>query len=197
MYNIETGLTILCAYLAGGIPFGVVVSRFVSGKDVRTQGSGNIGATNVSRMMGKKWGLFVLFLDGLKGFLAVKAVAWFFTDDVFLLSNLAALSAILGHCFPVYLKFKGGKGVATALGVIAALSPLALGVCFIVFFLTIGISRIVSVASLAGALTLPITIMIIQKDMVVLIAWIIAALIWFKHSANIKRLMKHQEPKFF
>ncbi|MDZ4678718.1 MAG: glycerol-3-phosphate 1-O-acyltransferase PlsY [Oligoflexia bacterium] len=197
MDNTNLVLTLIGAYLIGSIPFGVIVSRFVSGRDVRAQGSGNIGATNVARMMGKKWGIFVLFLDGLKGFLVVKAVGCFFTEDIFLLSNLAALAAIVGHCFPIYLKFKGGKGVATALGVVTALSPLTLGVCFIVFVLVIGISRTVSLASLAAALALPIVAMITEKDIMILVAAAITLLIWWKHKENIKRLVNRQEPKFF
>jgi glycerol-3-phosphate acyltransferase PlsY len=197
MYNMTSLLYLLTTYLVGAIPFGVIVSLAVSGRDVRKQGSGNIGATNVSRLMGKKWGLFVLFLDGLKGFLVVMLAYWFFSRDL-ILPSLGGLMAVIGHCFPIYLKFKGGKGVATALGVIAALSPMILGICCVVFALAMLITRRVSAGSLAAAAALPVAAFVISpRQISVPVATVMTILIWWKHRENIKRLVRGQEPKFF
>src|ERR1700683_4829943 len=114
----QQSLFLFFAYLIAAIPFGLVLSLRIAGKDVRDQGSGNTGATNVSRLMGKKWGILVLFLDALKGFAVVK-IANHYGGVPF--ENFTAILAVFAHCYPIYLGFKGGKGVATALGVLAAL----------------------------------------------------------------------------
>jgi glycerol-3-phosphate acyltransferase PlsY len=187
----EQILLLLFVYFFSAIPFGVVVSRFVLGKDVRSQGSGNIGATNVSRMMGKKWGLFVLFLDGLKGFVSVAICA------PYGLAQWAALVSILGHCFPIYLKFKGGKGVATGAGVVAALSgQLFLGV-MVVFFAAFLLSRRVSVGSLLAAASMPLLVLIMKLPHDWTFLFAIALVIWWRHKENIQRLLKGAEPRYF
>lgn len=185
---------LLFAYLLCAVPFGVIVSRFVTGKDVRSQGSGNIGATNVARLMGKKWGLFVLFLDAFKAYVAVglsKHVgpAWY--------CNLIAVVAVAAHCYPVYLKFKGGKGVATALGAMAALSWSITGLCVLVFAITLGIARRISVGSLTAALSVVVMTLLIPSDFMSITAVCLAALIWWKHQENIKRIIARTEPRFF
>ncbi len=114
----------IIAYLAGSIPFGLLIGRWVGGVDLRRHGSGNIGATNVFRVVGKKWGLFALFLDALKGAFAVSIPPLIFALPRSVpLSLSLGIAAILGHSFPVWLKFKGGKGVATSLGVFMAIAP--------------------------------------------------------------------------
>src|ERR1700677_5038813 len=113
----QQSLFLFVAYFIAAIPFGLILSLRVAGKDVRDQGSGNTGATNVSRLMGKKWGILVLILDALKGYVVVKAANHF---GGVRFENLAAILAVFAHCYPIYLGFKGGKGVATALGVLAA-----------------------------------------------------------------------------
>ena len=185
----------LGVYLIAGIPFGVIVSQLVAGKDVRAQGSGNIGATNVARMMGKKWGILVLILDALKGFLLVYLAGSLFEFN--LVANWAACVAVLAHCYPVYLKFKGGKGVATALGVIAALSPTILGICFLVFAATLVLYRRVSAASLLAALALPVGAYLVPHRIYPFTGFFICAVIWWKHRENIQRIIKGIEPRFF
>jgi acyl phosphate:glycerol-3-phosphate acyltransferase len=192
--SIKQFIFLLAAYLIAALPFGVIISRAVLGKDVRSHGSGNIGATNVSRLMGKKWGIFVLFLDALKGFLIVNCAA-LFGDDAF--CNLAAVVAVIAHCYPIYLGFKGGKGVATALGVLLALSPISVGICLIVFLLVVGLTRIISAASLAASLSLPIMSTILQGQVSFPAAVAMCMIIWWKHRENISRLMRRQEPRFF
>lgn len=190
-----TLLFIIAGYLVGGIPFGVLVSQKFAQKDVRSQGSGSTGATNVSRLMGKKWGLFVLFLDGLKGFAIVKI--YLLTEGNPDIANLVALAAVLGHCYPPYLKFKGGKGVATTLGVLLALSPTVVLGCLAIFALTILTSKIVSLSSLAAATSLPLFALLGDFNLTFVGSLGIAAVVWWKHQENIKRLLAKQEPKFF
>src|ERR1035438_2645156 len=120
-FSPEQSFFLFCAYLIASIPFGVLLSRLIKGKDVREHGSGNIGAANISRLMGKKWGVVVLILDALKGFIVVK-LSTHYGDTNF--ENFVAVMAVGAHCWPLYLGFRGGKGVATALGVIIALSPI-------------------------------------------------------------------------
>jgi len=123
-------ITAVGSYLAGSIPAGLLTARLVKGVDIREAGSGNIGATNVSRVLGAKWGILVLLCDALKGFVPVYCASLFFgTDQTVVVEHatvLAGVCAIVGHMFPVWLKFRGGKGVATTLGVLLALSPWAL-----------------------------------------------------------------------
>jgi glycerol-3-phosphate acyltransferase PlsY len=185
---------LILTYLIGAIPFGVIISRLISGQDVRNQGSGNIGATNVARMMGKKWGVMVLIFDALKGFVVVGLAKhigplWY--------CNLVAVIAVLGHCYPIYLKFRGGKGVATALGVIAALSWSLVGLSVLVFALVVAVSRRISMGSLAAAFSVPVFSTLYGFDLLIAYAWILAILVWWKHRENIKRIATGSEPKFF
>ena len=189
--TIERLLLFLGLYLFSAIPFGVIVSRLITKKDVRSQGSGNIGATNVSRMMGKKWGLLVLFLDALKGFIAT-AVAGRFGY-----AELGVLVSVFGHCFPVYLKFKGGKGVATSVGALLGLNlALALAAIGAFIFLFV-ISRRVSFGSL-GAAFFVVVIGLVRPAMInPIMALALCALVWWRHKENIHRIIKGSEPKFF
>jgi glycerol-3-phosphate acyltransferase PlsY len=195
--NLSLTLYGLFAYLIAAIPFGVVVSRLVRGQDVRTVGSGNTGATNVSRLMGKKWGVFVLFLDALKGFAVVALAKSLFPSVSRELIEALAVLAVVAHCYPVYLRFKGGKGVATALGVILALSPLLLASLFLCFALVVGTSRMVSLASLfAAAALIPLSFWP-GFNLHWQTALALTALIWWKHNENIRRLLRGEEKKFF
>ncbi len=147
-------LAVLAAYLLGSIPFGYLIARAVKGIDIRTVGSGNLGATNVGRILGARYFWLVLALDLLKGLLPTLAFPWLV--DRFLgfvpvdLPVLIAMAAILGHTFPVYLKFRGGKGVATSVGVVLALDPISCGVAAIVFGVVLWTSQYMSLASLIG-----------------------------------------------
>lgn len=196
-------LAFLAAYLCGSIPFGLLVGKCVKGVDIRRHGSGNIGTTNVFRVIGKKWGLFVFFLDALKGSFGVIlgcAVAGQPLGSS--ASILFALTAILGHAFPVWLKFKGGKGVATSLGVFmaAAFPPtIAAFSVWVTFFV---VTHIVSISSLAAAAVFPAASLIFVRfgichPILIPISIALCAFIFYTHRENIKRLLKKEEKRLF
>ena len=188
-------LCILVAYLVGAIPFGLILSMG-SGIDIRSQGSKNIGATNVSRLLGKKLGILTLVADVAKGFLPMYIVAMFLpeTPQKNIIVALCGAATVLGHMFPVYLGFKGGKGVATALGVFAYLAPLGVLVCLAVFVAAVALSGFVSLGSLLGALTvIPVLWFSGEPLWKLLLAVFVVAMIWLKHHQNISRLLKGTE----
>jgi len=190
---------VLLAYLSGSIPFGVILTRLFSDIDLSTQGSGNIGATNVLRCAGVKLGLLTLLLDISKGafpvYLALK-LNGSPPGDAAVYPYLVAMSSFLGHLFPLYFSLrKGGKGVATAWGCFLVLSPLSGFLVLIVFVLVVLVFKRVSVASLAAALTLPLAIGLIDASFVgIIFSTVIAILIVFRHKQNIMRLMQGKEP---
>lgn len=188
-------VVLLLSYLVGAIPFGLLFSRAV-GKDVREEGSGNIGATNVNRVLGKKFGILTLLCDVAKGFFPVYLVFLFLppaNNNEFIIA-LCGLATVLGHMFPVYLGFKGGKGVATALGVFLYFSPLSILFALFLFIAVVAVSGFVSAGSLAASGLIPIFIWYLGgAPSTVLVALSIAALIWIKHSSNIRRLKKGEE----
>jgi glycerol-3-phosphate acyltransferase PlsY len=188
-------LLIIASYFIGAIPSGVVLAMAFSGKDIRQEGSGNIGATNVTRVLGKKLGALTLVGDLLKGFLPVWVGSYLVSSlNVVCLMGCAAF---LGHLFPVYLKFKGGKGVATALGVFLYLSPIVILVEIIVFVFVVGIWKYVSLGSLIAAASMPLLLVVIGSPKpVVLLSMAFALLIFIKHKANIQRLLNGTENKF-
>jgi len=189
-------LTVL-AYLIGGLPFGYWFVRLSLGKDIRTMGSGNIGATNVHRTAGGKAGLTVLLLDILKGVLAV-AIAAAVTHRNALALALAASAVVVGHCYPVFLHFKGGKAVACFIGAFGFIAPLALVATAVVFFLTLALSRFVSLSSILGAIAFPFLFWWIYRPAAPLLwACIFASsLIIFRHRANLVRLRAGTENPF-
>ena len=183
------------SYLLGAIPFGLIISKMV-GIDVRQEGSRNIGATNVSRVLGKKLGLLTLVCDALKGYLPMLAAAHFLPEQgqKELLVCFCGIMAVLGHMFSVYLGFRGGKGVATSLGVFLFLSPAAIGISLVVFIAAVAISGFVSVGSLLVAALIPVWLWLLGgTPVVILTAAIVAALIWIKHYENIVRLWQGRE----
>ena len=186
------------AYLLGSIPFGYVLVRLFLHQDIRATGSGNIGATNVARSGAKGLGIATLALDALKGVVAVLLAKHFFPGNVEI-ATLAALFSILGHMFPVWLGFKGGKGVATALGVYLALSwPAALS-ALAVFIVILIFTKYVSLASILGALTLPAFFLLFVPGHTVIITGcvcLISLLVILKHHKNIVRLKSGTESKF-
>lgn len=190
------------AYLVGSIPFGFLLVRFVRKEDIRSVGSGNIGATNVARAGSKKLGVLTLLLDLSKGLVVVLLARSLAPGNPGAPSDLAVgagIAAVVGHVFPVWLGFRGGKGVATALGVFLALTPRAALAMVAVFALVFTVSRVVSLASLAAAVLLPPLAMVLVPDRSpVFLGGIIflALLIIVKHHANIARLMRGIEPKF-
>jgi glycerol-3-phosphate acyltransferase PlsY len=185
---------LVVAYLSGSVPFGLLVAR-ARGVDVRAVGSGNIGATNVARALGRKTGALVLFLDAVKGFLPAFAVRYFW-PELPLVAAGAGLFAILGHVFPIWLKLHGGKGVATGLGVFLALSPLATAVAALFFFAVYATKRIVSVGSLAAATALPLAMVVLEEPApYVALAAAVWLLVMVRHRTNIQRLLRREERK--
>jgi glycerol-3-phosphate acyltransferase PlsY len=184
------------AYLAGSLPFGLWIGR-ARGVDIRSVGSGNIGATNVARSLGKKWGALVLLLDAGKGALPVAGAWWLVAEGRVVDHAVAAtgLAAVVGHCFPVWLRFRGGKGVATALGVFLVIDPLAALACVVVFAASYAIWRIASVGSLLGAAAMPLALWWRGAPGPVLaLAAAIVAVIFLRHRDNLTRLRKGDEP---
>ena len=185
----------IASYLIGAIPFGLLIGKAV-GVDVRSAGSKNIGATNVNRLLGKKLGLATLILDCLKGFLPIFLASLMIGesgDDSLLIMSCGIL-AVIGHMFPVYLGFRGGKGVATALGVFLFLSPVAILISFAVFILAVGGTGFVSAGSLLASALFPMWLWLMGYPIsVILTSLIIAVLIWIKHHENIVRLIHGEE----
>ena len=184
---------IIIAYLVGSIPVGVLVSR-LRGKDPRQVGSGNIGATNVMRTAGKALGIITLLGDVLKGFLPTGVALYAGLSDQLVVA--VGLAAFAGHIFPLFLRFRGGKGVATALGVYLALNPLAILFSVIVFVLVLLKWRYVSAGSLAGTVLMPLFLYVLKApEIYVYVSLVIGALIVLKHRDNIKRLAAGSEHK--
>ncbi len=193
-YSIELAIALGCfvaAYLLGSIPFGLVLTKAAGLGDIRKLGSGNIGATNVLRTGRKDLALATLVLDGGKGAAAV-LLAWQFG---LVPAMMAAIGSVLGHLFPVWLKFKGGKGVATTLGVVLALAPMAgLGAC-LTWLAVAAMFRISSLAALVAMIAAPVFAGMIYGSAYVPAIFLIAVLVWIRHAANIGRLMRNEEPR--
>lgn len=198
--SLTTLLVVLAGYLLGSIPFGLLLAKAFGGKDVRQHGSGNIGATNVSRVAGPLAGILTLILDVGKGAAAVWLAERF--DNNASAMMFAGIAVLLGHCFPIWLRFRGGKGVATALGVFLALCPLAAISAVVVFLLVVLFWRYISLGSLAAAAAMPLLIYFLwapghAPPLVIMLGTLFAtALIFYKHDANMQRLIDGEEPKF-
>jgi len=181
-------LSIVIAYLLGSVPFGYLLTRFATGRDVRQSGSGNIGATNVLRTAGRKLGIATLVLDIAKGTLAV-VIAQLLTGDMKVMA-LAALAVCAGHVFPIFLKFEGGKAVATFAGAFGYLMPIPLLATAAIFLISVLASKHVSLGSILGALMFPFGVwLILHPSWTELVAaFAVSALIIYRHSSNIQRL---------
>ncbi len=190
-------LAVVIAYLLGAIPFGYLFVRYALGQDIRSLGSGNIGATNVHRTAGRKAGIVVLILDIAKGFLAVW-IAGRFTQDSPLGLALAALAVMAGHAFPVFLGFRGGKAVASFIGAFLYIAWLPLLAVLLIFLVVVAASKFISLGSIVAALLFPVAVWLIQRPPApILIAAIVAALfIAYRHKANISRLLAGKESVF-
>jgi acyl phosphate:glycerol-3-phosphate acyltransferase len=188
---VELFLWLMAGYIFGSIPFGLLFTHMAGLGDIRTVGSGNIGATNVLRTGNKTLAALTLLFDAFKGFAPVALAAYYAPNPAFL---AAAAGAIAGHLYPVWLGFKGGKGVATLIGVIFAFDWL-LGLAFLCSWLVIAfLTRISSVSALAAALLSPAFAWILGHELI----WpllLFAAVIWYRHAANIQRLIAGEEPK--
>jgi glycerol-3-phosphate acyltransferase PlsY len=197
----------LISYLIGSVPAGYLAGR-AAGIDIRKVGSGNIGATNVLRVLGKRYGYPVFLFDFLKGTAAVEISILIFNSTHHaeasreLCAILAGVSSVIGHSYPVWLGFKGGKGVATSFGVVFGLIPVAALIAVMVWLITFGMTRYVSVASMTAALTLPITALAmldlkqLNGPTLLLFSICLAAIVIWRHRSNLSRLTRGTEPRF-
>ncbi|MCE5300863.1 MAG: glycerol-3-phosphate 1-O-acyltransferase PlsY [Spirochaetia bacterium] len=192
------------SYLMGSVPTGYLVVKKLKGVDIRTVGSGNIGATNVKRILGMKWFLIVLAIDALKGFIPVAVFSRLFAAQHPYIPVLAAAGAILGHTFSIFLNFKGGKGVATALGIFLALAPGSMVTDVVFFAVVLWFFRYVSLSSILCAALLPVFMFIYGEPglaapynhITLIFAIAVAAFVIYKHKDNIQRLLDGTENKF-
>ena len=204
---VKLAVILVGSYLLGSIPFGYLAGR-LAGIDIRRAGSGNVGATNVVRVLGKRYGYPVFALDVLKGFCAVKismlvapgrSPEWN-SPEIF--GILSAMCGVLGHLYPLWLKFEGGKGVATSAGALLALTPVAALIGVVIWIIVFWLTRYVSLASLTAAVALPIVVLILSwqdqnkgKPLVYSSACVAAVVIW-RHRSNLSRLIRGTEPRF-
>jgi acyl phosphate:glycerol-3-phosphate acyltransferase len=199
---------LIAAYVLGSIPFSYIVVRLVAGEDIRRLGSRNVGATNVARSFGKAPGLVALILDLAKGYAAVALARWIVAQPGWpegspylsreLWVSLAALVAVLGHMFPVWLRFHGGKGVATGAGVFLALDPIVFAGSAIVFVIVLIASRFVSLASIVSAASVPLLFRFLASNASfwrIIVSVLIALAVIAKHHSNIARLAQRKERK--
>ncbi len=191
-------LATIIAYLIGSIPFGYLVTRVVRGVDVRQQGSGKTGATNVRRILGWKWFFFVLLLDAAKGAAAVLIAGWLDPSLNPWVQTIAGVAAVVGHSWPVYLRFRGGRGVATGMGAMLVMLPQAIIIAALVAVPLVVLSRYISLGSVAGAALVPAVTLVLVLFFggpwaYLVYAGIAAALVIAKHKDNIQRLMSGTE----
>jgi glycerol-3-phosphate acyltransferase PlsY len=187
-------LFILGAYLLGSIPTGLLLAR-AAGVDIRTTGSGNIGATNVYRTLGRSVGILTLVGDCLKGLIPVLVVRYLGLGDIMIAA--VGTAAFLGHVYTVFLGFKGGKGVATALGVFLGVSPASVGIAVVIFIAVVAAFRYISVGSITAAAAMPFIITALdRRPPVIAMTAVIALLVIWKHRENIVRLREGTESKF-
>lgn len=202
-----TLISVLLAYAIGSIPFGYLIARWIKGIDIRQHGSGNIGATNVGRVLGTKWGLTALALDFCKALLPTWLLPLLLVPDPHWnvhASIACGVAAIIGHMYPCWLWLRGGKGVASALGVVAYLAPTSTAIAFAVFVVTILAWRIVSASSMLASISFGVTHLVLNHDQLwtasgwslTVFSLAIPALILARHRANIARIWRGEEPKF-
>jgi len=190
-------LLVLAAYLLGSIPNGLLIAR-LKGVDLQKVGSGNIGATNVFRCVGKGWGIAAFVLDAVKGFVPAFFFPRLLESAPPWLGLACGVAAVAGHNWPVWLKFKGGKGVSTSAGMLLGIAPAAVGVGFAVFALTVALTRFVSLGSILAAIAVPAAYLWMNGAENRLLAGalvVMGALVIFKHRANVGRLLRGTEPR--
>lgn len=194
MFELGWVALLLAAYLLGSVPYGYIVGR-IRGLDVRQHGSGNIGASNVMRLLGVPAGILVLLLDASKGYLgvAMMRMAGFDMPELLL---LAGLCAVVGHTWSVFLRFRGGRGVASSLGVVIALAPTVAGIAFLSWVIVLVLTRYISLASVIAGAVLPIAMILLkQPGVYILGGFVIFILDVYRHVPNFRRLMAGTEPK--
>lgn len=190
-------VVLIAAYLLGGVPFGYLLVRLKTGKDVRDMGSGNIGATNVLRTTGRAFGVLTLLLDIAKGWFAVWMMARFTQSDPVWMAT-ASVAVVLGHAFPIFLKFQGGKAVASFVGAALALAPLALMAVIVIFVLVVAKTRFISLGSILGAALFPLAVWLLYHpawQVMLAVAFCGFFIVW-RHSSNIARLRAGAENAF-
>jgi glycerol-3-phosphate acyltransferase PlsY len=196
MFPLWTLVVLLLCYLIGSVPSGVILARRLKGVDLRLHGSGNVGATNAFRALGLAGGILVLAADLLKGFLAVKLAVFALAPDFLapVVTVACGLAAIAGHNWSLFLRFRGGKGVATSFGVLLGLTPLVAAMAGLLWVAVLALSRYSSLASLAALLSVPV-LMIVYHDPPVYVAFgvLAAAFALYRHRGNIQRLMQGKE----
>ena len=186
-------LLFVLAYVVGSIPFGVVVGKVFYGVDVREHGSGNVGTTNVFRVLGKRAGIAVMICDILKGYIPAAIAAALFHPWF---AIFIAAAPVVGHIYSIFLKGRGGKGIATGAGVVLALVPLAFAIIFATWLVLIVLTRYVSVASLVAALMVPVLTIAFREPLPYEIAGVLVAiLVWWAHRGNIQRLLAGEESR--
>jgi len=199
MYNYSFGeiVFLIFAYLCGSIPFGLIITRAIGRTDIRKHGSGNIGATNVARILGRKWAITTFFLDGFKGLIPVVLANIFFKrefGDLFIV--LTATLAVLGHIFPVWLKFKGGKGVSTTIFVLLAVNW-ALGLFFcLIWFNIFMLTRISALSALISIIATTLLASFFASFEILMMCLFLCVIIIIRHKDNIKRILNKKELKF-
>ncbi|MCF7853951.1 MAG: glycerol-3-phosphate 1-O-acyltransferase PlsY [Candidatus Pacebacteria bacterium] len=187
-------LLVVLAYVAGSVPFGFLLAQ-TKGIDIRTRGSGNIGATNLTRTLGRKWGIACFFLDFAKGLAPVTATVILNESPV--VPVAAAGAAVAGHVWPVFLRFKGGKGMATSIGALLALAPWSVVMAVLLWIILFLLTGYVSLASLGAAVILPLSALVVSMNPVtVILLTVIALLIIGRHRSNIVRLWRGEEHRF-
>ena len=185
-------LVLVLAYLIGSIPSGLIVGKVFYGTDIRQHGSGNLGGTNTFRTLGKKAGLVVTVADILKGTLAVLLLKWFGSDFHPL---LAGVLAVVGHMFPIFAGFRGGKAVATSGGILLAYAPWMFLLVVVVFFISLYVTKYVSLSSMLASIP-AITYSLIKADLpLIIVVFLLSGFIFYRHRANIKRIIDKTEPK--
>ncbi|MDD4145942.1 MAG: glycerol-3-phosphate 1-O-acyltransferase PlsY [Clostridia bacterium] len=188
-------LVIILAYLIGSVSFGIIITRIKKGVDIRDYGSGNIGFTNVLRVVGKGPSAFVLAGDALKGSLGV-LLGYYLGDASYNYAVLGGLVTMVGHTYPLYFGFAGGKGVATGLGVVLTLAPDVTVIALIIFMITVFISRYVSLGSILGALSVPILLYFLEKPFPIFLFGVLGAVfVIYNHRVNIIRIYQGRENK--
>jgi len=186
---VELALTIIVAYLIGNLSPSYLIGKLAKNIDIREHGSGNAGATNVLRVMGKKFAALTFIVDALKGVLAVVAVRYFFGEDY---AMVAGIFVVVGHNWPFILKFKGGKGVATSIGLILVIHPFYGLMAMLIGIATIVKSKIVSLGSIVGMISFTLLVLIFSRDYAIF-AVVLATMSLFRHKENIRRLIRGEE----
>jgi len=190
-------IVLILSYLLGSVPTGYIICKFLKGIDIRSVGSGNIGATNVGRIVGKRAGITTLLLDILKGFIAVFFIPKIVGYNSELIGIVCALGVIAGHNWTLFLRFKGGKGVAATSGALIGLMPVVFLSVFCVWVIVFTLCRYVSLASVVSAVFLPVFLFLYGEPLVFKILGLIIAIVGvYKHKDNIKRLLNGEENKF-